>query len=101
MRNWRGAWIAGIASTALWHADEGRAALEPVWQRAAEFSTVIMTAAKAFGQKPIDAIERVDEYRYRVRAGACSLEVHLSPKARSHPGPQMIEPTAGPVSCAR
>lgn len=98
---WRQGWTAGAASIVLLLAGETRAALPPGWQRVAEFNAVITVAAKAFGQTPIEEVERLDERRYRVRAGGCLLEVRIRPKARSSPGPQEVEATPGPISCRR
>lgn len=80
---------------------EARAALPPARQRAAEFTAVITAAAKAFGEAPIEEVERLDETRYRVRAGGCLLEVRIRPKARLSPGPQEVEATPAQNSCRR
>lgn len=101
MSGWRRAWTAGAGAIVLFLAGESRAALPSAWQRAAEFTAVIAAAAKALGEAPIEEVERLDENRYRVRAGACSLEVRTRPKARSSPGPQDVEATPGPISCRR
>jgi len=101
MGGWRQVWTAAAGSIVLLLAGEAQAALPPAWQRVAEFNAVITAAAKAFGQTPIDAVERLDEHRYRVRAGGCSLDVRVRPRARSSPGPQEVEATPGPISCRR
>lgn len=82
-------------------ASEAQAALPPAWRRVAEFTAVITAAAKAFGETPIEEVERLDENRYRVRAGGCSLEVRTRPKARVGPGPREVEATPGQISCRR
>lgn len=94
-------WTAAAGSIVLLLASEAQAALPPAWQRVAEFNAVITAAAQALGQTPIEEVERLDEHRYRVRAGACSLEVRIRLKSRSSPGPQEVEATPGPISCRR
>jgi hypothetical protein len=93
--------MAVAGSIALFLAGEAQAALPPAWRRVSEFSAVITAAAKAFGETPIEEVERLDENRYRVRAGTCFLDVRVRPKARSSPGPQEVETTTGPISCRR
>jgi hypothetical protein len=101
MSRWRQGWVVVTGSIVLFPAGDAQAAVPPAWQRVGEFTAVITVAAKAFGEAPIDEVERVDENRYQVRAGACSLEVRVRPKARSKPGPQTVEATPGPISCRR
>lgn len=101
MGGWRQVWTAAAGPIVLLLAGEAQAALPPAWQRVTEFNAVIMAAAKAFGETPIEEVERLDESRYRVRAGGCSLEVRIRPKARSSPGPQEVEATSGAISCRR
>ena len=92
-------WAIGMVSMALWTSGLAQAAVSPPWRRASELNAVITVATKALGDRLIDEIERLDIDRYRVRAGACSMEVRLRQAERSSPGPQQLEATAGPISC--
>jgi len=101
MSGWRQGWTAGAGSIVLVLAGEAKAALPPAWQRVGEFNAVITAAARALGDAPIEAVERLDANRYRVRSEGCSLLVRIRPAARSRPGPQEVVATPGPISCRR
>ncbi|RWQ67810.1 hypothetical protein [Mesorhizobium sp.] len=54
------------------------AALPPHWQRKAEIQAIVDSGAVAGvleSRGPIDAVERVGNDHYRVRAGGCALDV--------------------------
>jgi hypothetical protein len=57
-------------------------------------------AAKALEGRPIDAVERLDAARFRVRAGPCRLEVRIFHHPRQNPGPQLFEAIPGEPDCS-
>lgn len=83
-------------------AGAAQAALPPQHQRAREFTAVIGEATRALGGQPIDAVERLTEFEYRVRAGPCLLEVRIAfppPTNDPVPGPRMFSVTPGKPRC--
>ncbi|ACK83429.1 hypothetical protein [Methylorubrum extorquens] len=81
-------------------ATPARSALAPTWQRLREFQRVLEEAAKALEGRPIDAVERLDPARFRVRAGPCRLEVRIVHHPRQNPGPQLFEAIPGEPDCS-
>jgi len=81
-------------------ATPARSALAPTWQRLREFQRVLEEAAKALEGRPIDAVERLDAARFRVRAGPCRLEVRIVHHPRQNPSPQLFEAIPGEPDCS-
>lgn len=76
------------------------AALPPRWQRLREFQAVAEEAARVLGDRPIDAVERIDATHFLVRAGGCRVTVRLVPRPRSEPGPQAFDAAADRPACS-
>lgn len=76
-----------------------RAALPPSWQRVREVQAVAEAAARVLGSRPIDAVERVDGERYRVRAGDCRVTVRVVVRPRAQPGPQAFDAIPDAPDC--
>ncbi|WCS28404.1 hypothetical protein LOK46_31265 (plasmid) [Methylobacterium sp. NMS14P] len=76
-----------------------QAALPPSWQRVREVQAVAEAAARVLGSRPIDAVERVDEARYRVRAVECRVMVRLVARSRTQPGPQAFDAVPDVPDC--
>jgi hypothetical protein len=80
------------------------AALPPYWQRKAEIDAITDSsdvARRLERHGPIDAIERVGDDRYRVRAGGCSLEVFVvdDTSGEQMPGPRKFKLQMGKLVC--
>jgi hypothetical protein len=80
------------------------AALPPYWQRKAEIQAIVDSDAIAGvleSRGPIDAVERVGNDRYRVRAGACALDVLIvdDASAAAMPGPRKFLLKLGELVC--
>ncbi|MDP4022879.1 hypothetical protein Q8W71_09620 [Methylobacterium sp. NEAU 140] len=67
------------------------AAVPPDWQRVRAFQGVLDAAARVLDGRPVDAVERLDPGRYRVRAGPCTVTVRVVPRPRAEPGPQNFD----------
>ncbi|MEH3144603.1 MAG: hypothetical protein PGN34_04475 [Methylobacterium frigidaeris] len=81
-------------------ASPARSALAPAWQRLREFQSVLEEAVKALDGRPLDAVERLDAARFRVRAGPCRLEVRIVYHPRQNPGPQLFTAIPGRPDCS-
>jgi hypothetical protein len=88
---------AGLAVALL--AAPAWAALPPQWQRARELHGVVDKAVELFGNRPIEAIERLEGGAYRVRGGGCELVVTIVPKPQTMPGPLAFSLAPGKLSC--
>lgn len=75
------------------------AALPPSWQRVREFQAVVEAAARVLGNRPVDAVERVDGDRFLVRAVGCRVTVRLVFRPRAEPGPQLFEAIPDTPDC--
>jgi hypothetical protein len=80
------------------------AALPPYWQRKAEIQAIVDSGAIAGvleSRGPIDAIERVGNDHYRVRAGGCALDVLIvdDTSAVAMPGPRKFKLKLGDLAC--
>jgi hypothetical protein len=75
-------------------------ALAPSWQRLREFQSVLEEATRALDGRPVDAVERLDAARFRVRAGPCRLEVRIVYHPRQDPGPQRFAAIPGRPDCS-
>jgi hypothetical protein len=83
-------------------ATTANAALPPYFQRTAEIKAIIESGAVAdLLQAPIDSIERVENDHYRVRAGACTLDVLIvdDSKPDAPPGPRRFKLELGKGVC--
>ncbi|RVB76887.1 MULTISPECIES: hypothetical protein [unclassified Mesorhizobium] len=80
------------------------AALPPFWQRKAEIQAILDSGALAGvleRRGPIDAVERVGNDHYRVRAGGCALDVLIVDDASAAvmPGPRKFLLKLGELVC--
>ena len=79
------------------------AALPPEYQRLAELEAILQSpdVSSRLMEAPIDAIERVGEDIYSVRAGECALEVRIvdDPSAEPMPGPRAFLLEVGDAVC--
>jgi hypothetical protein len=79
------------------------AALPPQYQRLAELSEIMNNpdVSSRLMDAPIDAIERIGEDIYSVRAGECTLEVRIvdDPSAEPMPGPREFLLEVGDAVC--
>ena len=92
--------VLAVAATLWTLAAPVRAALPPDAQRARELTEIISAAARVLAL-PIDAIERVADDRYRIRAGSCTLEAAIESTARREDpdGPVRFEVRLGAPTC--
>jgi hypothetical protein len=77
------------------------AALAPHYQRAREFTAVVEVATPLLDFMPIDAVERIDRDLFRVRAGACTLDVRIVdlPQSATIVGPRRFSVEPGERIC--
>jgi hypothetical protein len=79
------------------------AALPPEYQRLAELEAILQSpdVSSRLMEAPIDAIERVGEDVYSVRAAECTLEVRIvdDPSAEPMPGPREFLLEVGDAVC--
>jgi hypothetical protein len=76
------------------------AALPPSWQRVRAFQAVVEAAARVLGNRPVDAVERVDGEHFRVRAGECRVTVRLVVRPRAEPGPLLFDAIPDTPDCS-
>ncbi|MEO5755389.1 MAG: hypothetical protein ABIQ51_00890 [Mesorhizobium sp.] len=96
--------IGLVAAILLIGAAAASAALPPYWQRKAEIDAI--TGSRDLARRlerhgPIDAIEHLGDDRYRVRAGACALDVFVVDDASAEPmpGPRKFKLRMGKLVC--
>ena len=76
-----------------------KAALPPSWQRVRAFQAVVEAAARVLGNRPVDAVERLADERFLVRAGDSGVAVRLAIRPRAEPGPQLFDAIPGTPDC--
>ena len=91
----------GLVAAFAMRAGLAEAALPPQYERAREFAAVIDEATRQFGSQPIDAVERLTENEYRVRAGPCVVDIRIvvPTEPGSAPGPRAISVVAAEPRC--